>query len=69
MTDPRVKDTILVTVVSSGLVALALFVMAIVTGRGWWIAVFMTVATMWFGILYGRELRRFKRHPGGPAGP
>lgn len=69
MTELRPKDTLLLMTGASGLVALALLVVAIATGRGWWVTVFMAAATAWFGILYVRELHRFRGNSAGSARP
>ena len=68
MADPRVKDTLLLIGLVSGLVTVAVLSVAITTSQIWWVAVFMTVVTAWFGVLYIRELRRFTRDSGGAAG-
>ena len=58
MADRQVADTLAVATVSAGVLALALLVVALLTGAHWWVAVVLVVATLVFGVRWSQERRR-----------
>lgn len=65
MADPRVKDTMLVGAVASGLATVTLVVLALATGLSWWFVVLMVPSTLAIGFRYLQEKRRFDRDSDG----
>jgi 4-hydroxybenzoate polyprenyltransferase len=68
MANPQVKDTLAVMAASAGIVTLGLLILSILTGRNWWIVVFMVIATLVFAVRYYQERRRFEGDEERPFG-